>query len=298
MRKRLTQAAPSAVRKLRMIMASATPLAVRPAPPRWRRWGQLALSLLLFYLGLLALLWWKQEFLLFRPQSLPTAYDFARGPDVHESWVEVPGARLNALHLRLAQPRGIVFFLHGNGGSLDNWFVNLDFYRSANFDLFMIDYRGYGKSSGQIQSQAQLEADVRAAWAAVAQRYAGKRRVIYGRSLGTGLAASLAAELQPELTVLVSPYTSMAALAREVYPWLPAALLRYPLHTDRALAGLAGPLLLIHGTQDSLVRPDHSQRLQAAFPRAQLLEVPEAGHNDSHRFAAYLEGLGAALAQL
>lgn len=70
----------SASRKLRMIMASATPPAVRPAPTRWRRWGQLALSLLLFYLGLLALLWWKQEFLLFRPQSLPTACEFARGP--------------------------------------------------------------------------------------------------------------------------------------------------------------------------------------------------------------------------
>jgi acetyl esterase/lipase len=76
---------------------------------------------------------------------------------------------------------------------------------------------------------------VRAAWAAVAPRYAGKRVVLFGRSLGTGLAAGLAAELQPDLTVLVSPYTSLRALAAEHYRWVPTALLRYPLATDELL---------------------------------------------------------------
>ncbi|TXC66715.1 lysophospholipase [Piscinibacter aquaticus] len=96
----------------------------------------------------------------------------------------------------------------------------------------MLDYRGYGKSSGRIESEAQLHADVRAVWRAVAPHYAGKRVVLYGRSLGTALAASLAAELQPDLTMLVSPYTSMEAMARQHYPWVPGALLRYPLRTD------------------------------------------------------------------
>ena len=283
-----------------MIMNAATARAAKPAPahPGLQRLSQLAVLLLVVYLGVLALLWWKQEFLLFRPQVLPAAHNFARGPDVHETWIEVPGARLNALHLRLAQPHGVVFFLHGNGGSLDNWFVNLELYRRANFDLFMLDYRGYGKSTAQIQSQAQLEADVRAAWATLAERYAGKPRVIYGRSLGTGLAARLAADLQPELTVLVSPYTSMVALAREHYPWVPSALLRYPLRTDRALAEVAGPVLLIHGALDSVIGPDHGRRLLDAAPHAQWLLVPDAGHNDIHQSVLYLEGFGAALARL
>ena len=94
-----------------------------------------------------------------------------------------------ALHLRLPAPKGVVFFLHGNGGSLESWFINPEFYRRANYDLFMIDYRGYGKSTGQIESEAQLRADVRAAWATVAPQYAGRKVVFYGRSLGTGLAA-------------------------------------------------------------------------------------------------------------
>jgi hypothetical protein len=254
-----------------------------------------ALLVLALYLAILALLWWGQERLLFFPERLPAGHRFELGADVHETWVEVPGARLNALHLRLPRPDGVVFFLHGNAGNLRNWFVAADFYRSANLDLYMIDYRGYGKSSGHIESQAQLHADVRAAWAGVAPLYAGRKRVVYGRSLGTALAAHLAAAVQPELTVLVAPYASMAALAKEKYPWVPTALLRYPLRTDEDLVRVQGAVMLAHGVKDELIPASHSERLKAAVPRAQLLLIPEAGHNDLQEFPVYLEGLRAAL---
>jgi len=247
------------------------------------------------YAAVLLALWFGQERLLFFPQTLPATHRFAVDADVHERWVEVPGARLNALHLRLPQPDGVVFFLHGNGGSLDNWFVNAAFYRAANLDLYMLDYRGYGKSSGRIESQAQLEADVRAAWADVAPHYAGRRRVIFGRSLGTGLAASLAADVQPELTVLVSPFESMVALAGEIYPWVPMALLRYPLRTDLALSRIRGPVWMAHGDRDAVIPLQHAERLLTRAPQAQLLRVTGAGHNDIQEFGAYRDDLGAAL---
>lgn len=260
------------------------------------RWGGVAALTGAALCGAMWLaLWWGQEGLLFHPQVLPASHRFAKGADVHETWVDVPGARLNALHLRLPRPDGVVFFLRGNAGSLQNWFVNIDFYRQANFDLFMLDYRGFGKSSGRIQSQAQLEADVLAAWQQVAPQYEGRRRVIYGRSLGTGLAAGLAAQMQPELTVLVSPYQSMAAVARQHYPWVPQALLRYPLRTDLALAQVKGPVLLAHGALDNLIPASHSQALQLRAPQARLLVVPGAGHNDIHQFALYLDAYRAAL---
>ena len=159
----------------------------------------------------------------------------------------------------------------------------------------MVDYRGYGKSSGSIDSQAQLMADVRTAWLGIAPRYAGQRRVFFGRSLGTGLAAQLAAEVQPELTVLASPYASMVALAQEQYAWVPTAVLRYPLLTDQALRRVLGPVLLLHGERDTLIAAVHSQRLLGVAPSARLVSVPGAGHNDLQRFPAYSDALAQAL---
>jgi pimeloyl-ACP methyl ester carboxylesterase len=255
------------------------------------------------YLAALTWLWFKQEKLLFAPTVLAADHRLASAPDIHELAIEVPGARLSALHLKLPNPKGVVFFLHGNGGSLENWFVNPEYYRRANYDLFMVDYRGYGKSTGQIENEAQLRADVHAAWATVAPQYSGRKVVVYGRSLGSGLAAGLSAEMgaaqrPPDLTVLVSPYTSMAALAGEHYPWVPQQLLRYPLRTDGVITQIHNPLLLIHGAQDPLIAPRHSEALKAKAPRATLYLIPGAAHNDLQDFNAYLDTYARALAAL
>jgi pimeloyl-ACP methyl ester carboxylesterase len=254
----------------------------------------LALAVLL-YAVVLALLWWGQERLLFLPTTLAADHRYVLERDVHERTVDVPGAQLHALHLKLPAPRGVVFFLHGNAGNLESWFVDLEFFRRANFDLFMIDYRGYGKSSGRIESETQLHADVLAAWAAVAPEYAGRKRVLFGRSLGTGPAVQLALQAKPELTNLASPYASMRALAAEVYPWVPSALLRYPLATDALVARLDTPLLLVHGERDDLIPPHHAEALQRAQPKARLHIVAGAGHNDLQVFDEYLAVLRAAL---
>lgn len=252
----------------------------------------------LLYVGVMALLWFAQERLIFQPTPLPDSQALSAEADVHERFVAVDGARLSLLELRLPEPKGVVFFLHGNAGNLQSWFVNADFYRRANFDLVMLDYRGYGKSSGRIESEAQLHADVKAVWDEVAPRYAGKRVVMFGRSLGTALAATLAAQVQPDLTLLVSPYQSMAALAAQHYPWVPAALLRYPLRTDEHLPRIRQPVMLLHGERDTLIPSSHSEALKSRAPKARLVIVPGAGHNDLQEFDIYLGEVQAALRAL
>jgi uncharacterized protein len=255
---------------------------------------------LLLYLLALAWLWWRQERLLFQPDPWPAEEPPALAEaDVRTVWVDVDGARLHALHLQQPGAHGLVFFLHGNGGNLASWFVNADFYRRAGYDLFMLDYRGYGRSTGQISSEAQLMDDVRVAWRLVAPMYEGRPCVVYGRSLGSGLAAQLASEVSPALTVLVSPYRSMSALAAEQFPWVPGLLLRYPLRTDAVIAGGSGPLWLVHGERDTLIPPAHSEALQQlAGDRARLLRLPDASHNDVQESETYLDGLRAELGRL
>jgi uncharacterized protein len=252
------------------------------------------------YTAAIGWLWFRQESLLFEPTPLPADQPLVDAPDVQERWVEVPGARLSTAQLRLPEPRGVVFFLHGNSGNLKEWLVDVDAFRQVNFDVVMFDYRGFGKSSGCIESESQLRADVRAVWAEFAGQYEGKRVVISGQSLGTALAAGLAAELcaagrAPALTLLVSPYSSMRALADELYPWVPRKVLRYPLHTAEHAALLSGPLMLIHGDKDELIGIHHSHALRTAAPAAQFLCVEGAGHGNLHKFPSFREAVHGAL---
>ncbi|MEY8875293.1 MAG: alpha/beta hydrolase [Leptothrix sp. (in: b-proteobacteria)] len=269
----------------------------------WRWLLALCGTGLLAYLLALAAVWQLQEHLLFHPEPLPARHRFEVPADVHELGIDVPGARLNALHLRLPHPDGVVVYLHGNSGNLDSWFVNTDVYRAMNVDLFMPDYRGFGKSSGQIGSEAQLLDDVRRAWLSIAPRYAGQPLILVGRSLGTGLAARLAASLppaqRPALLVLVSPYRSVEALAAEHYPAVPAALLRYRLHTDQVLPELAASrttrIVLIHGEQDGLIPLRHSEVLAASAPGIELRRIAGAGHADLQEFPAYMQAIRSAV---
>jgi uncharacterized protein len=259
------------------------------------------------YVVVLAVLYWQQESLLFRPVVTPAQQPLAglttQGEGVREFTVDVPGAKLSGLQLRLPNPKGVVFFLHGNSGNLDSWFINTKIYRQNNMDLVMLDYRGFGKSTGKIESEAQLRADVRAAYNHIAPQYVAKKLVVYGRSLGTSLAAGLAADLYKEqtivdMTVLVSPYSSMTALTQEIYPFVPQALLRYPLRTDQLVDKIKNPLMLIHGEQDTFIPPSHSKTLKALVPQARLMLIKDAGHNDIHHFENYLLGFGEMLTAL
>jgi hypothetical protein len=259
------------------------------------------------YTAAIGWLWWRQEKLLFEPTPLDPADKLCDEPDVHERWIDVPGARLSCAQLKRPDPRGVMFFLHGNSGNLRDCLVELDAFREVDFDVVMFDYRGYGKSSGRIESEEQLRADVRAVWDAYASQYDGKRVVIAGQSLGTALAAGLGAQLcaegrAPDLTLLVSPYSSMRTLADELYPWaspwVPEGVLRYPLHTAEDALRLKSPLMLVHGDKDELIGIHHSHALASAVPAARLHCLEGAGHGDVHKHPRFRSMLAGALAAL
>ncbi|MEO8751397.1 MAG: alpha/beta fold hydrolase [Casimicrobiaceae bacterium] len=251
------------------------------------------------YAAVLAILYFAQERLIFPATRLAADHQFHFDQRFAEVRIPVPGATLDALHFTQENPRGLVFFLHGNAGNLQTWTTGIDFYRRVNFDLFIVDYRGYGKSTGHIDSEAQLHADVRAAWDAIAPAYRGKPIVIYGRSLGTGLATALARDVAPQLLVLVSPYTSLADAALRAYPVAPSFLLKYPLRTDRIIGDIKSPVLLMHGSRDALIPPSDSEKLRALVRApVEMLTVEGAGHGDIQRFPAYVEQLAQRLTAL
>ncbi|MEO7762239.1 MAG: alpha/beta fold hydrolase [Casimicrobiaceae bacterium] len=251
------------------------------------------------YAGIIGLLYFAQERMIFPASTLPPDYVFTFDQPFEELSISVPGATLDALHFRQPNPRGLVFFLHGNAGDLTTWTTGIDFYRRINYDLFIFDYRGYGKSTGRIESEAQLHADVRAAWDRIAPEYNGKPIAVYGRSLGTGLAAYLAREVNPALLIMVTPYVSLAAAAKRTYPLAPEWLLKYPLRTDAIIGEIKTPIVLVHGTRDALLPLADSEALRKlARSPVELLIIDDATHGDIHLFPTYLDGLALRLKRL
>ena len=122
--------------------------------------GFLMLLFVLYVVGC-GFLYFKQESLLFYPEKLPANYQFQFPGEHREYPVTTPdGTRLSGLLFKAKAPKGLVFFLHGNGGSLAGWGGVAAIYTQLGYDVFLLDYRGYGKSEGHISSQAQLLGDV------------------------------------------------------------------------------------------------------------------------------------------
>ena len=239
----------------------------------------------------------RQEALLFFPEPLASNHRFPHA-GVEERYIDVDGAILHALHFRQPNARGLVFFLHGNAGNNNEWLPDTAFYERTGYDVFLLDYRGFGKSTGRITSEAQLHADVEAAWNSVAPEYRGRRIVITGRSLGSGPAAFLATKVEGDLLVLVSPYSSVREAAAELYPWVPMNLLRYPMPTREWLPDVKMPVMLIHGEDDATIPIAHAERLMRFRPDAELLRLPGFGHADVQGCPLYTQRLVERLAAI
>lgn len=257
------------------------------------------------YLLICLALYTLQVRLLFPGQPLPKNFTFRDLEGTQEVLIPISEGHLSALHYKNQSPKGLIFFLHGNAGNLDSWVPDVDFYREEAFDLFMIDYRGYGKSDGRIRSQQQLIDDVFTAWQQVSPAYRENALpiMIYGRSIGTFLATDLASKVQHDALVLVSPYFSLQQLVREKLPWIPSFILRFKLNTAELLnsSDTLKPtnVHLIHGTEDEVIPVTHSRQLSlllssltSSQPKeseldGSLIEVRGAAHNDIHDFPLY-----------
>jgi alpha-beta hydrolase superfamily lysophospholipase len=254
--------------------------------------GLVAVSLLL-YAALCAGLYFRQERLLFYPTVLPPAFRFHFVGPFEERWITAAdGKRLHGLLFKVPHAKGVIFYLHGNGGALDSWGEVAPTYTALGYDVFMLDYRGYGKSEGTISSQAQFLGDVEAAYQPLAQQYGEGRTVILGHSIGTGPAAWLAARHQPKLLILQAPYYSMTDLVRRLYPFVPGFVLRYPLPTNEVIGQVKAPVVLFHGRQDAVISYESSVKLQQLLgANGQLVILEGVGHSSLTDNAVYRQKL-------
>lgn len=232
-----------------------------------------------------SLMYFKQESLIFCPEALPAGFPFSFSGRFEELAWPVEGAVISALHFKAEQPRGAVLYFHGNAGSLRSWGAIAPDFTGRGYDVLIPDYRGFGKSTGRIRSEKILLRDAEAAYERLREVYPENRIILYGRSVGTGLAVYLAAANRPRMVILESPYYSFLDLAAYHYPLIPRPLLRlllrYPLRTDQWIAKVECPIYLFHGERDEIIPHASSVRLLPLIRSERMLTtIPSGGHND------------------
>lgn len=245
------------------------------------------------YVLVCMLLYFFQEKLIFHPQPLDPDFQFQFDQPFEEKNIEVPdGKKLNGLLFKAQHSNGLIFYLHGNAGSLDSWGHVASVYTDLNYDVFIPDYRGYGKSMGFINGQNQLFNDMQTVYDELKTSYAEDSIIVLGYSIGTGPAAKLASVNNPRLLILQAPYYSLKDLVRKRFPIIPTCLLKYPFETNTYLKDCAMPVAVFHGDQDQVIYYGSSLKLQQEFKSTDtLITINGLGHNGMTDNPAYRAGI-------
>lgn len=233
------------------------------------------------YILVCLLLYFFQEKLIFLPEKLHKDYQFNFDQKFEEVSVKITdGKLLNAVLFKADISKGVIFYLHGNAGSIDSWGDAAKTYTDLNYDVFMLDYRGYGKSEGNISSEKQMFDDVQSAYNQLKKMYAGNKIIVLGYSIGTGLASKIASTNQPGLLILQAPYYNLTDMMRHFYPVIPTFLLKYKFRTNEYLKQCKMPVVIFHGDDDEVIYYGSSLKLKESFKSTDtLITLKGQGHN-------------------
>ncbi len=246
--------------------------------------------MVLVYVIISLLLYYLQDYFLFKPEKLPSDFQFNyKNQQIEEYNLETrDGAIINGLHFKKDKPKGVVLYLKGNSKSIKGWGKFAVDFTKHNYDVIMVDYRGFGKSTGR-RSQKAIKRDLQFVYTKIKEKVDEKHIIIYGRSLGSGFATKLASINNPKMLILDAPYYSLTKVAARYMPFMPlSVLLKYPLPTYKWLKYVECPIHIIHGTNDKLIPFKTSVKLSKIKPEnTRLYTVIGGGHKNLNNFESY-----------
>ncbi|MBX9677292.1 MAG: alpha/beta hydrolase [Gemmataceae bacterium] len=256
-------------------------------PPRsvWRRFRESWIGkLLVVYLGVAVMMMFLENRLVYHPSGpdmwmdppIPdienVRFDTAVGDSIHGWWLEEPGAARTVL------------LLHGNGGNLSHRGATIaKFRRLLKASVLIIDYPGYGKSAGSpSETGCYQAADAAYDWLVATQHRDPNQFILFGESLGGGVAVDLASRKKHHSLVLVKTFTTLPDVGARQMRWLPVRwIMRNRFDSMTKLALCKRPVFIAHGNADTLVPIEMGRALYAAAAEPKMfLELPGDGHND------------------
>ncbi len=243
------------------------------------------------YMIVVAGVFFFQRLIVFQPEQLEKNHSFSFPASFEEHWLETKdGVRINGLFFPTSAgpSKGLILYFHGNRGHLQRWGNEHTDFTSRGYDIFIIDYRSYGKSQGRA-TEPGLYQDAQSAYRWASERYSSDQIVLYGRSLGAAVASHLATKVDARMLILETPFYSFRDAVRKKVPWLwtPYSFeVEFPNY--RHIQQLDYPVHIFHGTSDRLVRYSSAVKLKPLLDCADcFVTIEGGGHRDLSDFSEF-----------
>ncbi len=186
------------------------------------------------------------------------------------------------------KPKGVVLFFHGNRYNVEHYSTYAPYFTRSGYEVWIPDYPGYGRSTGEMN--VEILQDIATQLHKMARsQYEAEQVVLYGKSLGTGIAAYLASVRNAQSLILETPYYSLSSLTQSYAYFLPIPnLIRYNLKTGEYLKSITTPVTVLQGTKDELIPLENTLRLAPLLkPTDALYLIKGAKHNALPMYDAY-----------
>ena len=198
-------------------------------------------------------------------------------------------ARLNGLHFKAEDAKGLIIYYHGNSGNLSRWGNEVQYFVKLNYDVIVMDYRGYGKSRGKRTMKALLD-DAQLFYDYGMEYFSEDKITLYGRSLGTGIVANVASNNDPDRLILETPYYNFKSVVQRFYPIFPVGLyLKYNFKTNEYIQEVDCPIYIFHGTSDDIVPYSSGKKLHKSVKSGQstLITIEDGEHKNLIEFEEF-----------
>lgn len=252
-------------------------------------------SLLVVYSVLLSLGYMLQRSFILHPKKLDKSYEYAFDFRFDEVNFPIEEGEVNAIHAyanTTGNSKGAVLYFHGNADNLKRWgHVSSDFIERG-YDVIMMDYRGFGKSDGK-STESNMYLDAESMYEYALKKYSPEDLIIYGRSIGSGVATQLASKNKVKSLFLETPFYSLEDVVKNKYPFVLLLFkLEFQFPNFSNIKSMDTPIHIFHGTNDKVVPYESAEKLKSLLKETDtFLTIDGAGHKNIPTFEAYQQVL-------
>jgi len=242
------------------------------------------------YLISMALFYFFQEKFIFQNEKLDLDYQFSFQRDFEEINLKTDdGNNLNALLFKSKNPKGVILYFHGNKDNLVRWGNIASKFVEFDYDVFVVDYRSYGKSTGDFNEKLMYD-DAQICYDYLKEKYPENEITIYGRSLGCTFAIKTASSNQPKQLILEAPFLNLVDVVKYHYPFLPFKfLLNYQFKSDQYIQNVRSKTTIFHGIKDKVVPISSGEKLYAKSNSeiTSFITIDKGTHHNLSDFSIY-----------